>query len=363
MPIGYLVTLCIVGAFTGLALIRFRRFGHVLFVLALPASELPHLGMVFLGLSTLLAWAQGDLTGATGSVLLIIAGLIFAGLAVLLLRALRARGVIHQTLRAHGVKPLRRRAWWLRPLVFPFPWRPRSVTRTGPIFYGDDPRQRLDVYRLRKAEQPGPVFIYFHGGGYFSGGNRREARTLLYHLAARGWTCISATYRLRPHVGFEEHLADARAALQWAHDNADVHGGNPETLVMAGSSAGGHLTALCALTRQEPGRPQVDAAICLYGYYGRYYGRDEHESPISTPLALDPSCAPPFYIVHGDHDSYVPVAAARALHDHLAQGADQDVWYAELPGAQHAFDVYASWRFIAVIEGIEAFLKQHLSHA
>lgn len=108
----------------------------------------------------------------------------------------------------------------------------------GPDFYGADPRQRLDVYRPRNAKSPGPVLAYFHGGGYFSGENRWEARTLLYQLTARGWTCISATYRLRPRFGFTEHLADARAVLTWAYENADVHGGDTATVVMAGSSAG-----------------------------------------------------------------------------------------------------------------------------
>jgi len=131
--------------------------------------------------------------------------------------------------------------------------------------------------------------------------------------------------------------------------------------VMAGSSAGGHLTALCALTQNEPGRPRVDAAVSLYAYYGRYYGRGEDESPASTALALEASNAPPFFMTHGDHDSYVPVEDARALRDHLRQGSCEEVWYAELPGAQHSFDVYASWRFMAVIEGIEAFLDEHIS--
>ena len=65
----------------------------------------------------------------------------------------------------------------------------------------------------------------------------------------------------------------------------------------------GNLTALCVLTQDEPGRPRVDAAVSLYAYYGRYYGRGED---------------------------------ARALHDHLVQGSNQEFWYAELPGGQNS---------------------------
>lgn len=296
MPIGYIVTLVIIGIFTVFGLVRIRRFGHVLFVVALPATELPHLGLLFLGLSTLLAWNQGDLAGSTGSVLMVLCGLILIGLLELLRRALLARRVMNTVMGEHGRHASRRWAWWVRPLLFPFPWRPRSVKRTGPIFYGDHSRQRLDVYRSRDVQAPGPVLVYFHGGGYFTGSNRHEARTLLYHLVSNGWTCISATYRLRPRFGFPEHLADARAALAWAHANGAHHGGDTNRVVMAGSSAGGHLTVLCALPQYEPGNPRVDAAVSLYAYYGRYYGRDEHESPVSTALALDASQAPPFFI-------------------------------------------------------------------
>src|SRR5699024_9973334 len=100
--------------------------------------------------------------------------------------------------------------------------------------------------------------------------------------------------------------------------------------------------------------------VSLYAYYGRYYGRGEDESPVSTAFALDPSTAPPFFITHGDHDSYVPVEDARVLRDHLRSGSKHEVWYAELPGAQHSFDVYQSWRFTAVIEGIDSFLRGNL---
>src|SRR5699024_3150215 len=170
------------------------------------------------------------------------------GLLELLRRALLAHRVMNAVMAEHGRHASRRWAWWARPLLFPFPWRPRSVKRTGPIFYGDHSRQRLDAYRSRDVQDPGPVLVYFHGGGYFTGSNRHEARALLYHLASKGWTCISAAYRLRPRFGFTEHLADARAALAWAHANAADHGGDTNRVVMAGSSAGGHLTALCALT-------------------------------------------------------------------------------------------------------------------
>lgn len=363
MPVGYLVTLALLGVCAIAALTRPRRMNRGRYALAVAINEIPHVAALLLALSTLLAWSEGDLSGPAGLVLASLAALLMLGLAELTRRCLLAGPAVDAVVREHDMEP-RRHPWsrLIRPLLFPIPWRPRSVTRVGPLSYGEHRRQRLDVYRSKDPGVRGPVLVYFHGGGYFSGSNRREGRALLHHLAARGWVCVSAGYRLRPEADFTDHLDDARAALRWAHDNAAAYGGDPATLVMAGSSAGAHLTALCALTQDRsgpepsnPDRPRVDAAICLYGYYGRYYGRGPDESPVSTPLALGPSQAPPFFLAHGDHDSYAPVDDARALGRHLAAGSPSETWYVELPGAQHGFDALSSWRIAAVIDGIDAF--------
>lgn len=66
MPIGYLVTLVILSLFAVLVLVRIRRFGHRLFVFVLPDGELPHVGILLLGPSTLLDWGEDDLTGPPG---------------------------------------------------------------------------------------------------------------------------------------------------------------------------------------------------------------------------------------------------------------------------------------------------------
>jgi len=329
-----------------------------LFTMAI--TEIPHLAAVLLILATALTWSEGDFSGPGGIIAASLAGLVLLGLAALTWRGVRAGPAVDAVVREHSAKPRGGAARLLRPLLFPFPWRSPLVTRSGPLHYGEHRRQRLDVYGPRGRDATGPVLVYFHGGGYFSGSNRHEGRALLHHLAARGWVCISATYRLRPQADFEDHLSDARAVLRWAYDHPEVHGGDPRTLVMAGSSAGAHLTALCALSQDQsmPNRPRVDAAVCLYGYYQRYYGRGPDESPVSTPLAIDPADAPPFFIAHGDHDSYVAVEDARALHRHLDSGSPSDVWYAELPGAQHGFDALYSWRIAAVIDGLDAFLDR-----
>jgi len=369
VPYGYFLTVVLIAVCTIAALFAPRKpfwVGRLSFLFGLVVSEIPQIVGLFLVLSTVLAFVEGNLVGVSGAAAVTVATAILLGLTVVAWRAVRSRDVVLGSLRDAGLhaSPAGWRANW-QSLIAPLPIKPGSVRRTANLRYGAHRRQRLDVYR-RSDTESGPLLVYLHGGGYFSGGKHREARALLYRLAARGWVCISADYRLRPGAGFPDHLADARSAVAWAHSHASEFGGDPSTLVMAGGSAGAHLTALCALDQQgdvaggENGT-RIDAAVCLYGYYGRYYGRGPQEHPVSTPLMLDATQAPPFFIAHGAYDGYVPVASARALVDHLRAQSPSPVAYAELPYAQHAFDLFYSWRSAAVTDGVEAFLDRVLS--
>jgi acetyl esterase/lipase len=272
-------------------------------------------------------------------------------------------GLGGDTAREAARAPAYRPWWWV--LLTPLPLRGLRVRRVGNLAYGPERRQRLDVYTRRGRTAPGPTLVYLHGGGYFSGGKRREARALWHALARQGWTVISASYRLRPRADFPDHLLDAKSVLAWARTQGREHGVGDGPLMMAGSSAGGHLAALCALTANQPHlQPgfedvdtSVDAAVCLYAYLGRYYGRGPDERPASTPLAYDPVAAPAFLIVHGTADSYVPVEGARAMVDHLRGGSSRPVVYVELPAAQHAFDRFRSLRFQPVVEAVQTFAR------
>lgn len=173
--------------------------------------------------------------------------------------------------------------------------------------------------------------------------------------------CISANYRLRPSATFPAHLIDAKKALTWAREHGHRYGADPDHLVVAGSSAGGHLAALAALTPNDPtfqpGFEEADtsvaAAVCLYGYYGNYYGQGSATSPL-TYVRPD---APPFFLAHGDRDSEVSVEGARRFADALRSASAAPVVYAELPGAQHAFDLFHSLRFARVVNAVDGFLE------
>ncbi|MGW3368953.1 prolyl oligopeptidase family serine peptidase [Streptosporangium canum] len=67
------------------------------------------------------------------------------------------------------------------------------------------------------------------------------------------------------------------------------------------------------------------------------------------------SSSPPFLLAHGDLDPQVPAADARHFADRLRQTSAAPVVYAEPRGGNHAFDLYHSVRFEAVVDAIEGF--------
>lgn len=251
---------------------------------------------------------------------------------------------------------------WLRILLFPLPVRPHDVERIRNIRYGDKGSSNLlDVYRHRAHPTARPTLIHLHGGRFRWGRKSREARPLLHHLARHGWTCIT-NYQLSrtPAEGFPEHLIDAKRIIAWARTDGPAYGVDPTVIVFAGSSAGAHLTAMAALTagdpRFQPGFETIDTSVAagvgLYGYYGPL-GNDEHLA--STPFAYVRPASPPFLVVHGDNDTYTAAEDAHRFAMRLRAVSSSPVVYAELPGAQHSFDLTHSIRFEYVVDGIEAF--------
>ena len=108
----------------------------------------------------------------------------------------------------------------------------------------------------------------------------------------------------------------------------------------------------------QPGLEEVDTSVTavasLYGWYGGYYEMGGPASEVGV-LGHDVGDAPPFFIAHGAQDSLATIETARRFVAHLRAGSPSPVVFAELPHGQHAFDLFHSFRFSAVVDGIEAF--------
>lgn len=247
----------------------------------------------------------------------------------------------------------------------------------------------LDIYRSREPSSNRPVLLQIHGGAWTEklGSKDRQAIPLMNHMALRDWICVATSYRLSPGATFPEHLVDCKAALAWIKENIEDFGGNPDFVAVTGGSAGGHLCALMALTPNHPAfQPgfedqdtHVRAAVPFYGVYDftneqnmasladrqsfleknimkKSMSEHREDFRLASPLIQVNADAPPFLIIHGDKDTLVPVEEARYFAEHLGGVSTSPVLYAEIPGGQHAFDMFPSVRSEHVKHGVERFL-------
>lgn len=374
---GYVVTILLVAVPTFLAVVAPRRTplqARLSFLGGLVVNEMPLWPALWIAGATGLAAADGTLRTIPGVVGAALAAVTLIGLAVILRRGLAARPVLVSALAdaglARAADATRRGPWRdLAAGLFPFVVRSPRVVRRRDIAYGPHGRRNLlDVFQPRRpaptaATAPRPVLVYFHGGGYASGRKDREARLLLHRAVRRGWVAVSAAYRLRPDAGMLEHLADADAAIAWVRAHADELGADPGTVVVAGSSAGAHLASVVALrpspAQAAPTEPaRIAAVVGLYGWYGGYWGTS---TTPANPTDLAHADAPPFLLIHGDQDTYVPPAQAQRLAARLRTVSREPVVLAVLPGAQHGFDLLRSPRFSAVCDAVLAALDELLT--
>ena len=283
-----------------------------------------------------------------------------------------------------------------RQLAMPFRMQHPEVEVVRDITYAGRGSRRglLDVYR--RAEGPvhgAPVLLQIHGGGWTIGSKDQQGIPLMLHMAARGWVCVAINYRLSPKHPFPTHLVDVKRAIAWIRENIEQYGGDPSYVAITGGSAGGHLTALAALTPNDPGYQPgfeaadttLQAAVPHYGVYDfagtngerhtvkmrdTFLGprvlqkdpvRDLADFRRASPVHRVNADAPPFLVIHGAHDSLVPVVQAREFVRRLREVSHNPVAYAELPGTQHAFDVFPSIRSAHVVRGVDRFLRWNYS--
>lgn len=277
----------------------------------------------------------------------------------------------------------------VRRLINPFAMAREGVVRRRNLTYGDgSKRSRLDVYSHRDSRGGAPILLQVHGGGWVIGNKDQQGIPLMQEMASRGWVCAAVNYPLSPKAAWPDHLVAVKKAIAWLRDNAADLGADPGVIVVTGGSAGGHLTAMTALTAGDaslqPGFEDADtsvqAAVPMYGVYdfaadtGIRATRQRVHSPMSplvlgrsarfpedyraaSPLAWIHRDAPPMMIVHGSNDVFIPVEEARIFADRLGAASAEPVVYAEIPGAQHAFDIFPSVRSVAVIRRVARFCE------
>ena len=267
----------------------------------------------------------------------------------------------------------------------------REYANDADISYGEfGSRNHLDIWRRPDLDRGGraPVLLQVPGGAWMVGGKRQQGYPLMSHMAELGWVCVAINYRLSPRSTWPDQIVDVKRAIAWTKEHIAEYGGDPDWIAITGGSAGGHLSALAALTANHPhfqpdfeeADTSVRAAVPFYGVYD-FTATDNSLHPLmmpmlakrvfklrrsesaeafrtASPITHISADAPPFFVLHGRNDSLIPVQQARAFTSRLREVSRQPVAYAELPFAQHAFDIFGSARAAHAAVAVEQFLAE-----
>ncbi len=224
----------------------------------------------------------------------------------------------------------------------------------------------IRIYRPETTTSaPGPLVVFYHGGGFCIGGLDSHDRECQAIAAQSGATLVAVDYRMGPEHAYGPGQTrpawadDAWAAFRWAGDHAAELGADPERMVVCGDSAGGNISAVVAQLARDEGRPlalQVliypatdvrDEAVDLYPSYA-----ENADAPILEQPVLDyfqansrtggdntsPLMSP---ALTGDLRGLAPALVVTAEHDPLRDDGEAYARALEAAGVPVTLDRYA----------------------
>ncbi|HEY4056373.1 MAG TPA: alpha/beta hydrolase [Kofleriaceae bacterium] len=223
-------------------------------------------------------------------------------------------------------------------------------------------RQTLDLYVPRGAKGDVPIVVFIHGDFWMrQDKSYYEPVTGLYSnvataLARHGIAAAIIDYRLVPSVTFEEEFSDVADAIKWVQRRGAAHGVDASQIVIAGHSAGGHMTALAAFDHKRMQELGVDERT-LRGFaplspildiraFAKFsaddrkiaddvFGEDDAAKEAASPTTYFMRGAKPLLLLYGSDDlKEVTMQSERAatelanlgldLRTHVLSGKDHD---------------------------------------
>jgi acetyl esterase/lipase len=206
---------------------------------------------------------------------------------------------------------------------------------------------RLDVYSPAGGGNH-PVLVFFHGGGWKDYDKKLFAPVAMRFLP-RDMVVVIPDYTLYPGAGYEQMADEVAAAVAWTLEHITDYGGDPQRVVVAGHSAGGHLGGLVALDPRflavyGHSPDEVNGFIGMSGVYDvqaeyDYWAAQGTPPEVMTevmggvarfaeasPITYVRAGAPPVLVIHGEKDETVPAGIGVAFHEALlAAGARSDL--------------------------------------
>ena len=236
---------------------------------------------------------------------------------------------------------------------------------------------KLDVYQPAPgATSKRTAIIHLFGGGFFTG-NKSAGYIIndIKALAPRGYTNISANYRLSKEGFWPSQIHDVKAAIRWTRANAGKLGIEANRIVVAGYSAGGMLSLLAAGTNGKAEfegnlgttgvSSDVNASIGVYPLASAQIAGSLWPQGQATPEAIA-AASPTTYItekfaptifVHGTDDTTVPVTSSIDFYTKL-RAVKVPTTMTLIQGAQHAFDNSALDAVEVMAASIDLFLDR-----
>jgi arylsulfatase A-like enzyme/acetyl esterase/lipase len=199
-------------------------------------------------------------------------------------------------------------------------WNKQFHPDTSYIFKEPSEGKALKLYVFGEpSDQLKPAIVFFFGGGWV-GGTPAQFYPHAQEFKKLGFIAISADYRTRNSHRTKPHqcVEDGKSAIRWVRENAMELGIDPERIIAAGGSAGGHVAASAGIIVGYDSKVEnlsvssIPNAMVLYnpvintssiGYGSRTIGQD---SLLLSPHHLVADGCPPTLIFHGTGDKTVP---------------------------------------------------------
>jgi alpha-L-fucosidase 2 len=249
-------------------------------------------------------------------------------------------------------------------------WMPARLTTTSTrtptqdgLVYGEAEGETLTMdYYAPRGQGIHPAAIIIHGGGYQRGNSKSGSEAYCADfLAPAGYAVFSINYRLAPKFPYPKMVYDVERSVRYIRHNAKRWNVDPNEIALVGGSAGGFLSNMVGLLN-APGdaaakdpinreSASVQAVVTLFAqssFATVPLNKDVHAllDPLieqkgeqealkeASPITYVTKDAPPFLLIQGDQDEYIPFSEDTNLQEALRKvGVRCDI--IRIPGGTH----------------------------
>ena len=244
----------------------------------------------------------------------------------------------------------------------------------------------IDLFLPATAEEPVPVVLFVHGGGWFLR-SKLDYEDYATILAINGMAAATIEWRRVPPNGFYDQVADIKDAIRWIRANGPQYNIDPDRIGIYGSSSGAHLAALAAFNRDgdgfgddDPEGPssEVQAAFLHEGLYDLTESINQIEDLVIlvflngatreenieayeavSPIFLVNGNEPPTLLSYGSEDVAVPIDQPERLERALLD-AGVEAERLVLDGLSHGFIFFRPWTRPIMMERLLEYMRETL---